>query len=331
MIITRTPFRISLFGGGSDFPQWYNENGGMVFGFAINKYCYVSIRSLPPFFEHKHRIVYSVVENVQDIADIKHPAVRAILLDKQVNVGIEVHHDGDLPARSGMGSSSAFTVGLLNALQARSGVLTPKRLLAEDAMRIEQKVIGEQVGSQDQIWAAFGGMNCIYFQKGGDFNIQPLIVPTERKTELLGNLMLFFTGFSRFASDIEGEKLAQLDRKAQHLRAIIDLAVEARNTLASNASIAEIGKLLHESWRFKRELASRVSTPAIDDFYQTARNAGALGGKLLGAGGGGFMLLFVPPEKQDAVRDALRGLIEVTFQLDYEGSRVVVYAPNGLG
>lgn len=331
MIITRTPFRISLFGGGSDFPAWYKENGGMVLGFAINKYCYVSVRKLPPFFEHKHRIVYSVVESVKDAAEIKHPAVRAILQDAKIDAGLEIHHDGDLPARSGMGSSSAFTVGLLLALQARLGWITHKRKLADEAIRIEQNVIGENVGSQDQIWAAFGGMNCIYFQRGGEFNVQPLIIPPERKDALLDHLMLFFTGVSRFASDIEGDKLKQLDAKRDSMHNIAALAVEARNVLTTDKPLTELGMLLHEGWTLKKRLSDRVSTDMIDGVYAAARAAGALGGKLLGAGGGGFLLLFVEPERQTDVRNALAGLIEVEFGLDYEGSRVVVYEPNGLG
>jgi len=330
MIITRTPYRVSLFGGGTDYPKWYLEHGGAVLGMAINRYCYISLRQLPPFFDHRHRIVYSRIENVQEISEIEHPAVRAVFQEAGVDTGIELHHDGDLPARAGLGSSSSFTVGLLNAIHALRGQMVTKHFLAEEAIRIEQKVICENVGSQDQVWAAYGGFNRINFNKDESFVVEPLIVPRERECELLDHLMLFFTGFSRFAVKIAGDKIANLDRKAEHIHAMRRMVDDAQNLLTTpTADIREIGRMLDTSWRLKRDLASSVSTVAIDDIYQAGREAGAIGGKILGAGGGGFILFFVEPHKQQAVREHLHTLIEVEIGVDRAGSRVVLYEPNG--
>ena len=331
MIISRTPFRVSLFGGGSDYPKWYREHGGAVLGFAINKYCYISIRPLPPFFEHRHRIVYSVVENVSEIDEIKHPAVRAVLQDQKVEIGLEIHHDGDLPARSGLGSSSSFTVGMLNALYALRGSMVDRRKLAQEAIRIEQRVIGEAVGSQDQVWAAFGGINRIDFPIAGDFQVRPLVMPGERRQELLDHLLLFFTGFSRFASEIAQKQIDNFDKRQQHLKTITSLVDEAMDVFQSDTrSIGEIGNLLNQSWQLKRELADNVTTPEIDEIYEAALDAGANGGKLLGAGGGGFILLFVEPDKQPAVKERLKNLVQVDFGIDEVGSKIVLYEPAGL-
>jgi D-glycero-alpha-D-manno-heptose-7-phosphate kinase len=330
MIITRTPFRISLFGGGTDYPKWYEAHGGAVLGMAIDKYCYISVRALPPFFAHRHRIVYSRIENVREITEIEHPAVRAVLQETAVTEGLEVHHDGDLPARSGMGSSSSFTVGLLHAIQALRGRMATKRFLAEEAIRIEQQVIRENVGSQDQVWAAFGGLNRIDFRQDGGFAVTPLIVPRTRERELLGHLMLFFTGLSRHASEIARTQLDNMARKAAQLRAMRAMVDEAQSILANpDADIRLIGHMLHDAWMLKRDLASNVSTGTIDGIYEAGCEAGAIGGKVLGAGGGGFVLLFVEPEKQAAVRERLKDLIEVTFDIDSAGSSVVLYNPNG--
>jgi D-glycero-alpha-D-manno-heptose-7-phosphate kinase len=331
MIISRTPFRVSLFGGGSDYPKWYREYGGAVMGFAINKYCYISIRPLPPFFEHRHRIVYSVVENVSEIKEIKHPAVRAVMQDQKIDVGLEIHHDGDLPARSGLGSSSSFTVGMLNALYALRGGMIDKRKLAQEAIRIEQQVIGEEVGSQDQIWAAFGGINRIDFPISGDFQVRPLIVPGDRQQKLLDHLLLFFTGFSRFASEIAKKKIENFNKRHEHIKTMTSLVDEAMEIIQSEtSSILEIGDLLNQSWQLKRELADTVTTPEIDEIYETALSAGARGGKLLGAGGGGFFLLFVEPDKQSNVKESLKNLVQVDFGIDEVGSKIVLYEPAGL-
>lgn len=329
MIISRTPFRVSLFGGGSDYPQWYRKNGGAVVGFAINKYCYISLRPLPQFFQHKHRLVYSKVETVSDISEIQHPAVRNVLEDMRIEYGVEIHHDGDLPARSGLGSSSSFTVGLINALNAQAGRMVSKDRLAREAIRIEQDVIQENVGSQDQIWAAYGGMNHIEFSRDGDFAVRPVIMPTERRDHMLGSLMLFFTGLSRFAHKVAGDKIANLGSHESHVRSIMQMADEGLEIVSNpDRALDDLGRLLHESWMIKRELASSVTTPEVDAIYQAAMEGGALGGKLLGAGGGGFILFYVEPGKQQAVRDKLAGLVEVHFKIDADGSRIVVYEPE---
>lgn len=330
MIVTRTPFRVSLFGGGSDYPKWYRQHGGAVLGFAMNKYCYISLRELPPFFEHRHRIVYSKVETVTEIAEIQHPAVRHVLQEMPVDFGLEIHHDGDLPARSGLGSSSAFTVGLIHALHAQAGRIASKEQLAREAIRIEQDVIKEAVGSQDQVWAAHGGLNRIDFNRDGSFAVSPLVLREDRRTELMDHCMLFFTGLSRFASEVAEKKIANLDRQADSIRLMTQMVDEAQAILGSPAPIVQLGRLLHEAWQLKRGLAENVSTDTIDQIYAQAMAAGASGGKLLGAGGGGFVLFLVEPARQEAVRSALRGLIEVQIDIDHVGSRVVVYEPKGL-
>lgn len=331
MIISRTPFRVSLFGGGTDYPQWYRNHGGSVLGFAINKYCYITLRELPPFFEHKHRIVYSRVELVRGIEEIQHPAVRAVLQDKKIRHGVELHHDGDLPARSGLGSSSSFTVGLLNALAALEGRMLSRQELAAEAIRIEQEVIRENVGSQDQVWAAYGGLNRIDFNTDGTMSVLPVIVPPARRQALESSLMLFFTGFSRFASEVAKKKIENFATREAHLKGLRQNVEEGLAILQDERrSLDELGRLLHEGWRLKRELADGVSTPAIDEIYQAGLAAGAIGGKLLGAGGGGFMLFYVPAEKRAAVREQLRDLIHVGFKIEGEGSKIVLYEPNGL-
>lgn len=330
MIITRTPYRVSLFGGGTDYPKWYLEHGGAVLGMAIDRYCYISLRQLPPFFAHRHRIVYSRIENVQNISEIEHPAVRAVFQETGIDAGMELHHDGDLPARSGLGSSSSFTVGLLNAIYALSGRMVTKRFLAEEAIRIEQHVIKENVGSQDQVWAAYGGFNRVDFDKGGSFSVQPVIIPKERERELLGNFMLFFTGLSRYATEIAKDKIANLDKKAGHLHKMHAMVDQAQAILTDpDADLRQIGHMLHDGWRLKRELAGSVSSEVIDAIYQAGCDAGATGGKILGAGGGGFILFFVEPHKQQAVRERLHNLIEVGINVDHAGSSVVLYQPDG--
>ena len=331
MIITRTPFRISFFGGGTDYPGWFREHGGAVLATTINKYCYITCRRLPPFFEHKHRIVYSHIENVITIDEIKHPAVRAVLNWAKVQDGMEIHHDGDLPARSGLGSSSSFTVGLLHALQGLNGQMSYKGGLARDAIHVEQNIIGENVGSQDQVSAAFGGFNRIDFHRNNTFDVSPVILPVHRREELRDHLMLCFTGFSRIASEVAKSKIDNLKSREKELklmRAMVDEALSILND--ANESIDSFGKLLDASWQYKRSLSDRVSTPEIDSIYQAAMDAGAIGGKILGAGGGGFLLLFAKPERHAAIRDRLNKLIHVPFDFEDSGSRVVLYQPNGL-
>jgi D-glycero-alpha-D-manno-heptose-7-phosphate kinase len=331
VIITRTPYRVSFFGGGTDYPAWIRDHGGAVLATAIDKYCYITCRRLPPFFEHKHRIVYSVIESVASNDQIKHPAVRAALEFENVTEGLEIHHDGDLPARSGLGSSSSFTVGLVHALHALRGNMSNRDQLAKAAIHIEQELLQENVGSQDQIIAAYGGLNHVEFRLDGTFDVTPVIVPPERKAELNSHLMLCFTGFSRFASGIAKSQLANMAAKEKQLmrmQAMVDEGLEI--FVNSSVRITAFGELLHEAWQAKRSLSNMVTTPEIDEIYEAARDAGAIGGKLLGAGGGGFMLLFAKPEYHAAIRERLKTLIHVPFEFEDSGSRVVLYQPNGL-
>lgn len=294
---------MSFFGGGTDYPAWYAEHGGAVLATSINKYCYITCRHLPPFFEHKHRIVHSLIENVQSIDQIKHPAVRAILGWAGCERGLEIHHDGDLPARSGLGSSSSFTVGLLHALAALEGRYASKEYLATTAIHVEQNVIGENVGSQDQVSAAYGGFNLVEFHRNGSFTASPVILRQERLAEFESHLMLCFTGFSRIASEVAKSQIANLRERQSQMHRMREMVNEAIAILqSSNAPIEELGKLLHESWLCKRSLSDKVSTSDIDYLYQEAIKAGAIGGKIMGAGGGGFLMLFVKPELQDNVK-----------------------------
>ena len=332
MIITRTPFRISFFGGGTDYPAWYQEHGGAVLATSIDKYCHISCRYLPPFFEHKHRIVYSIIENVQRVDEIKHPAVRAILDWAECdNQGLEVHHDGDLPARSGLGSSSSFTVGLIHALSALRGKYLAKDDLAAQAIHMEQHIIKENVGSQDQITAAFGGFNRIDFKANDTFQVSPVILTKDRLHEFQSHLMLCFTGFSRIASEIAKSKIENFKSRVTELNRMTEMVDEAIQILQNTKTpIEEVGRLLYQSWLCKRSLSDKVSTPEIDYLYEEAMRAGAVGGKILGAGGGGFLLLFVRPELQSKVRERLKHLIHVPFEFENSGSRVVLYQPDGL-
>jgi D-glycero-alpha-D-manno-heptose-7-phosphate kinase len=325
MIISRTPYRISFFGGGTDYPAWYLKHGGSVLATTIDKYCYISCRYLPPFFEHKHRIVYSFIENCQGIDDIKHPACREVLRYLNMDRGIEVHHDGDLPARSGMGSSSAFTVGLLNALYALKGTMRTKHQLLTESIHIEQQMIKETVGSQDQALAAYGGLNHIHFQQNGEISVRPVITSQERVRELNSSLMLFYTGIKRTAASVADSYVNDLESRKRQLRIMKDLVDEGISVLNGNSCLSGFGELMHEAWVAKRSLSSAVSSLEVDRLYASAREAGATGGKITGAGGGGFLLLFVPPERQQQVRDCLNKLIHVPFSFDSTGSQIVYF------
>jgi D-glycero-alpha-D-manno-heptose-7-phosphate kinase len=248
MIISRTPFRLSFFGGGTDYPSWYLKHGGSVLATSINKYCYITCRYLPPFFEHRFRVVYSKIEDVQSFEQIQHPAVRETIRFVQLERGLEIHHDGDLPARSGMGSSSSFTVGLLNALYALMGVMPSKNQLAKESIHIEQNLIKETVGSQDQVTAAYGGMNHILFNPNGDISVRPVTIPQERLEELTSHLMLFYTGIMRTASDVAKTYLEDLESKSQDLSAMKDMVEEAISILCGHRCICHFGELLHQSW-----------------------------------------------------------------------------------
>jgi len=329
MFISRTPFRISLFGGGTDYPTWIAEHGGAVLGMAINKYCFINLRSLPPFFEYRHRICYSKIETVRTIDEIEHPSVRACLAEMGVEAGIEVQHGGDLPARSGLGSSSSFTVGLLNALYAMRGMQATPHELAQHAIHVEQKIIGEAVGCQDQVWAAHGGLNRIDFARDGSFGVAPLELSKARQKALTGSMIFVFTGFSRIAAAIAQQKIEKLlDRRPQLLR-MRQMVDEAAHLLADeHEEIWRLGELLHESWMLKKQLAGPVTNPEIDAIYDAAMAAGASGGKLLGAGGGGFMVFFARPNRRAAVLRSLRGLVDVKVGIDFTGSTIVVRDPS---
>jgi D-glycero-alpha-D-manno-heptose-7-phosphate kinase len=325
MIISRTPFRISFFGGGTDYPGWYKKHGGAVLATTIDKYCYLTCRYLPPFFEHKIRVVYSVIESCQSAEEIRHPSVRAVLKHLDFNRGIEIHHDGDLPARSGMGSSSSFTVGLLNAMHALMGRMPTKHELAMQSILIEQQHLKETVGSQDQMMAAYGGFNHIVFLPNGEIFIRPVTLAEARIQELNRHLMLFYTCIKRTASDVADTYVNNIEDRKRQLRIMKDLVDEAISILASGNDIRAFGELLNETWQLKRSLSSVVSNSKVDEAYQAARSAGALGGKLTGAGGGGFMLVFAPPERQISVREALSGMIHVPFKFEFYGSQIIFY------
>ena len=331
MIISRTPFRVSFFGGGTDYPEWYRENGGALLATTIDKYCYISLRELPPFFDHKFRVVYSIVENVQDIGQIQHPAVRGVLEWLKVTKGLEIHHDGDLPARSGLGSSSAFTVGLINAVHALEGRYISKEALAKEAIHVEQCVIRERVGLQDQVSTAFGGFNHITIAQNGAYSVSPMVLPRQRLEALQDHLLLVFTGISRTAAEVAQSVVGNMKNKVTEMRTMQQMVDRAIEILSSpTTDIIEFGRLLKEAWALKRSLSDRVSNPTVDHLVETAMHAGAIGGKLLGAGGGGFMLLFVRPEDHIQVRAALGKLISVPFRFEMSGSRIALYQPDGL-
>ena len=328
MIITKTPFRISFFGGGTDHPSWFKENGGKVIASTFDKYCYISTRLLPPFFDHKFRLVYSIIENINNINEIQHPSVREVLKYYNSKKGLEIHHDGDLPSKSGLGSSSSFTVGLINAINAMQGVYKSPIELAREAIHIEQDLIKECVGSQDQISAAYGGFNEIEFYKDGTFSVEPLLVNPERKQSLNDHLMLFFTGISRFSSDVAESQVANMSNCLSQLNELHDMTREGSSILTSSVSLDDFGILLDKSWAIKKTLSPIISSSSIDEIYQTAKNSGAIGGKILGAGGGGFILLFVKPQDQNKVKNALKNLTFVPFSFENTGSKVIVYQPS---
>lgn len=325
MIITRTPFRVSFFGGGTDYPDWFAQHGGKVLAVTVNKYCYLTARFLPPFLESKHRIVWSRIEMVGEVADIQHPSVRASLQFMGIDEGVEIHHYGDLPARSGLGSSSAFTVGCLHALHGLRGRLASKRQLAKEAIHVEQKLLHEAVGVQDQIQVAHGGLNAIEILPDGEFRISPLFLSRERVEALEGRLLLYFTGISRYATEIAKAQIDAIPAKGSELSAMRALVDPAIDVLSGSGDLAEFGRMLHESWLIKRGLSDRITNERIDGVYDAARRAGATGGKLLGAGGGGFILFYVEPERQASVRQALAELLEVPFSFEFGGTQTIFF------
>lgn len=325
MIISRTPYRVSFFGGGTDYPGWFQKHGGSVLSVTIDKYCYLTCRYLPPFFDHRLRVVYSRIENPSSVDEIEHPAVREALKYMGINRGLCIQHDGDLPARSGAGSSSSFAVGLLHALHALQGKMPTKMDLAKQAIHIEQEVLKETVGSQDQVAAAFGGLNHITFLRDGEFIVRPVTVPHARMHELQSHLMLFYTGIKRTATAVAKTYVDDLDSRSRQLRLLGQFVEEAISILAGGRDLREFGELLHEGWMCKRSMGAKVSNPAVDHLYDTARGAGAIGGKLLGAGGGGLLLLFAPPDCHARIRAALDDVIYVPFDFEQSGSQIVVY------
>ena len=330
MIITKTPYRISFFGGGTDHPTWFKDYGGKVIATTFDKYCYISMRYLPPFFEHKYRVVYSKIESVKKIDEINHPAVREVLKYYKNNNGLEIHHDGDLPARSGLGSSSSFTVGMVNALNALKGIYKSSHELASEAIHIEQDLINECVGSQDQVSAAYGGFNEIEFYKDGSFSVEPLMINLDRKKALNDHLMLFFTGISRFASEVSESQIENMGNCFSQMKELYEMAEEGSSILTRpNIPLEEFGKLLDKAWHNKRSLSAMITNNEIDNLYKTAIKAGAIGGKVLGAGGGGFILFFVKPGDQKKVKNALSKLTHVPFNFENTGSKIVVNQPNG--
>lgn len=338
MIITRTPFRVSLFGGGTDYPSYFqnSEHGGAVLGFALDRYCYITVRRLPPFFAHRHRLAYSRIELVNSLDEVAHPTARAVLTEMRDLIGddgLEIHHDGDLPARSGLGSSSSFVVGLVHAVRALYGSRSSPGWLRDEAIRIERDVAGEAVGSQDQSFASHGGLRRIDFRPDGSVQVRTVTSPGWEDS-LIAHLMLVFTGVTRVASLIAEAQVLRTAENRAHLDRMRGLVDTAQALASGSVEPGVLGELLHESWVLKRSLSGLVSTPYIDGLYDAARTAGATGGKILGAGGGGFLLLMVPPERREGVRAALRErtpvYVEVPVRVAREGSSVVLDEPNGL-
>jgi len=328
MIVSRTPYRISFFGGGTDYPTWFREHGGAVLATTINRYCYISCRFLPPFFEHRSRVVWSQIEMVANNSEIQHPVIRAATEYLDIKDGIEIHYNGDLPARSGLGSSSSFTVGVLNALYSLKGQMASKKTLADGAIHVEQVLLQENVGVQDQIQTAFGGLNRIEIKPDGSYYVAPVPLPQERIEDMQKHMLLFYTGVSRNASDIAAAQISAMPDRTKELHTMRQLVDEAVSILSSSGNMTEFGKLLHETWLLKRQLSDRIAPGFVNEIYERARAAGALGGKLLGAGGGGFMLFCVRPEDHVQVLEALSDLLVVPIQFDWGGTQIVYYAPT---
>lgn len=331
MIIARTPYRISFFGGGTDYPEWYNKNQGSVISTSINKYCYITIRFLPNFFDYTHRLRYFLREEVNSIDEIKHPSIRETLRYLKIDAGIDLVHHGDLPAQSGVGSSSTFTVCLLHALHSLNGTLPSKYQLATEAINIEQNLIGEAVGSQDQTAAAFGGFNRIDFGGPRLLNVTPIIGVEKRLEELQSKLMLFFTGMTRSAETIAAEQIKETKQKVVELNEMVSLVDEAQRIITSKQSnLNSFGVLLGEQWKIKKQMSSKISNQKIDDIYNLGISSGAKGGKLLGAGSGGFIVFYVDEEFQSQVRSAMHGLLEIPVKFDYSGSQIVYHSASSM-
>ena len=327
MIITKTPFRMSFFGGGTDMQEFFREFGGAVLSTTFDKYCYVNVRHLPRFFDYSTELSYSKTERVTDIRDIQHPAIRNAM--QMLNMHeIRLTYEADLPARSGLGTSSSFAVGMLNAFYALKGKYADKRKLADDAIYLERVLCNEAGGWQDQIAASFGGFNRINFNESG-YEVLPVIISPERKEELNNNLMMFFTGFTRFSSEVQIANAATKTDKTVQLREMLALVDEAEHVLTDKSvKLSEFGRLLDHTWKLKRQTGSAVSTNSIDELYNMGMKAGATGGKLLGAGGGGFLVFYVEPEYQASVKAAMSELLYVPFKFENGGTRVIHYSPE---
>ena len=327
MIITKTPFRMSFFGGGTDMKEFFNEYGGAVLSTTFDKYCYVTVRHLPPFFDYKSELSYSKIERVTETAQIAHPAVREAMKMTQTR-DIRLTYEADLPARSGLGTSSSFAVGMLNAFYCLKGKYADKRTLADQAIHLERDLCDEAGGWQDQIAASFGGLNRINF-KDNDYSVVPIIISPERKRLLNESLLMFFTGFTRFSSDVQKANQSTPETrtaKIERLKKMLGLVDDAQKVLQDKDSdLDDFGRLLDTTWRLKRQTGSAVSTSGIDSLYEKGIKAGALGGKLLGAGGGGFLVFYVQKEKQEAVRKAMDGLLEIPFKFENEGTKVIYF------
>ena len=328
MIITKTPFRMSFFGGGTDMESFFSKYGGAVISTTFDKYCYVNVRHLPRFFDYSTELSYSKIERVTRIEDINHPAVRNAMKMLDMHE-IRLTYEADLPARSGLGTSSSFAVGMLNAFYALKGKYADKKKLADDAIYLERVLCQEAGGWQDQIAASFGGFNRINFNTDGSYDVFPLIIHTEQKKLLNDNLMLFFTGFTRFSSDLQRVNAVGYAKKVAQLNEMLALVDEAEKVLTDKHSdMDDFGRLLDNTWRIKRQTGSAITTHSIDELYEKGVKAGALGGKLLGAGGGGFLMFYVQPEKKSAVKEAMRDLLYVPFQFEDGGTRVIHYTPE---
>ena len=326
MIISRTPYRISLFGGGSDYPSWNKISGkkGSVLGFAINKYSYISARSAPLFFKDKYRIAYSKIELTNKLNDIKHPAVKNIIKELKINQGIEIQHHGDLPARTGVGSSSSFSVGLINCLYALQNKKISKEKLAKTAIHIEQNIIRENVGSQDQVWSSYGGFNRIDFYKNNKFKVKNLYLNKKRIDKLLNNFILVYTGITRYSNNVAKNIINNLTKNIDNISTMVDMVTEAEKILLSQKSnIDEIGELLNSYWTIKKKLSNTITLNYIEEIYDKAIKSGAIGGKLLGAGSGGFLLLYVNDKNKSKVYQKLNKFIKLSIKVDYNGSVIL--------
>lgn len=328
MIITKTPFRMSFFGGGTDIESFFLEYGGAVLSTTFDKYCYVNVRHLPRFFDYKSELAYSKLERITQIDEIEHPAIRNAM--KMLNIKeIRLTYEADLPARSGLGTSSSFAVGMLNAFYALKGQYANKKKLADETIYLERVLCNESGGWQDQIAAAYGGLNRINFNTNGTFDVCPVIIHPERKTQLCNNLMMFFTGFTRFSSDTQKANAQGYAQKKAQLKEILSLVDDAEKILTDKYSdLDDFGRLLDHTWQLKRQIGEAVSTENIDGLYRRGIEAGALGGKLLGAGGGGFLIFYVQPEHQKALKEAMKNLLHVPFKFEEGGTRVIHYSPE---